>query len=69
MNKSLIVLVLIVPILTFSIIVWLTMAQIITGIWLFVVWIVGFLLATLGTTAIMTIAQLTKYKNSKEDDD
>lgn len=68
MNKSLIALVLMVPILTFAIIVWLTMAKIITGGALIAIWIIGFVLATLATTAIMTIVQLNKYKN-KEDED
>ncbi|KRM60276.1 hypothetical protein FC26_GL000911 [Paucilactobacillus vaccinostercus DSM 20634] len=68
MNKSLIALVLMVPILTFAIIVWLTMAKIVTGGALIAIWIIGFVLATLATTAIMTIVQLNKYKN-KEDED
>lgn len=68
MNKSLIALVLMVPILMFAIIVWLTMAKIVTGGALIAIWIIGFVLATLATTAIMTIVQLNKYKN-KEDED
>lgn len=68
MNKSLIALILMVPILTFAIIVWLTMAKIVTGGALIAIWIIGFVLATLATTAIMTIVQLNKYKN-KEDED
>ncbi|KRM10868.1 hypothetical protein ABTQ33_04345 [Paucilactobacillus suebicus] len=69
MSKSLIALVLIVPILVFAIIVWMTMAHIITGWLLIVVWIVGFIMATAATTAVMTIAKLQKYEDDKEDED
>lgn len=68
MNKGLIALVVMIPILTFAIIVPLTITKVWTGGTLLAVWIAAFVLDTIVTTAIMTMVQLNK-KDDEEDED
>ena len=71
MKKDILFPIILIPLVVFAIIGVITYLQLISGILLIVVWIVGFLLASVGITYVVTQEQLRilKEEDKKKDDE
>ncbi|MFZ2352532.1 hypothetical protein [Paucilactobacillus nenjiangensis] len=71
MKKDILFPIILIPLVVFAIIGVITYLKLISGILLIVVWIVGFLLASVGITYVVTQEQLRilKEEDKKKDDE